>query len=83
METTFKKENKMWQYGYSSSHSRSYQSSPAPVKQTKFKITLFSAMGTIINSWTGTSIRQDNGVCKFYNEKTGTLVQIVGTIVVE
>ena len=37
----------------------------------------------MINSWIGTGIRHENGVCSFYNEETGTLVQIVGTIVIE
>ena len=77
----------MWRYG-NQSMPGNYQSSrnksnPTPFKSTKFKIILFSAAGTIIHSWTGTSIRHENGVCKFYNEETGTLVQIVGTIVVE
>lgn len=77
----------MWRYG-NQSIPGNYQSSRnksnlTPFKSTKFKITLFSAAGTIINSWTGTSIRHENGVCKFYNEETGTLVQIVGTIVIE
>ena len=76
----------MWKYSTSYSKeysSRNYQSNSAPVKPTKFKITLFSADGTIIHSWTGTAIRHDNGVCKFHNEATGTLVQIVGTVVIE
>lgn len=80
----------MWRYGYSSSPSRNrslrndgFERKSTPVKPTKFKITLFSAAGTIIHSWTGTAIRHENGVCKFYNEETGTLVQIVGIIVIE
>lgn len=80
----------MWQYGssYGSSHGSSHNRScssrkSTPVKQSKFKIKLFSATGTIINSWTGTAIRHENGVCKFYNEETGTIVQIIGTIVIE
>lgn len=73
----------MWRYNrnYEYPSSRNYNSTP--VKPTKFKITLYSADGTKINTWTGTAVRHENGFCKFYNETTGSLIQIVGTVVVE
>lgn len=76
----------MWKYSKSYSKeysSRNYQSNSAPVVPKIFQITLYSATGEKINTWTGRAIRHENGVCKFYNEETGTLVQIVGTIVIE
>jgi restriction endonuclease S subunit len=73
----------MWKY--TSYSSRNYQSNSTvvPVKPTTFQITLYSANGKKINTWTGRAIRHEDGVCKFYDEKTGTLVQIIGTVVIE
>lgn len=67
--------------------SRNYQSNStvdqSDYKPKTFQITLYSATGEKINTWTGRAIRNEDGVCKFYNEATGTLVQIVGTIIIE
>jgi len=78
-------------FGYSSRNGRSSRSNSTvstvihyeEYKTIKFKITLYSAAGTVIQSWTGTAIRHENGVCKFYNAETGTLVQVAGTVVIE
>jgi hypothetical protein len=52
-------------------------------KPVTFQITLYSKSGKKINTWTGRAIRYEDGFCKFYNETTGTLVQIIGTVVIE
>lgn len=52
-------------------------------KPVRFKITLYSANGKKINTWTGRAVRYEDGICKFYDDATGTLVQVIGTVVIE
>lgn len=52
-------------------------------KPVRFKITLYSATGKKINTWTGRAVRYEDGICKFYDDVTGTLVQVIGTVVIE
>lgn len=65
------------------SSSSTGSTSTIEAKKPKFQITLYSATGKKINTWSGTAVRLEDGVCKFYNDETGTLVQITGTIMVE
>jgi hypothetical protein len=70
-------------YGSSPSSRRNAEPPYESKKPVKFKITLYSKGGKKINTWTGTAVRYEDGICKFYNETTGTLVQIIGTVVIE
>lgn len=67
-----------------SSSSRSGSTSTIEAKKpVRFKITLYSANGKKINTWTGRAVRYEDGICKFYDDATGTLVQVIGTVVIE
>lgn len=51
-------------------------------KQTKFKITLRSADGKIVNTWTSKSYpRFESSVWQFHDQSTGLPVRITGGIV--